>query len=176
MSRGKKIGILLGLAAFFVITGFGLYWFWPPQDLPRADKVIVIKSERVLQVMKNGKRLETYRIALGRNPEGHKTRQGDRKTPEGNYILDWRNPQSKYHLSIHISYPNASDIRNARTRGVSPGGDIMIHGQPPERRWLRRFQRLLCGDWTDGCIAVTNREMEEIWRSVPDGTPMEIRP
>lgn len=96
------------------------------------------------------------------------------ETPEGNYVLDWRNPRSKFHRSIHVSYPSASDIAKAREEGVHPGGDIMIHGLQNGLGWIGRFHRLM--DWTDGCIAVTDAKMDEIWRAIPDGTPIEIRP
>lgn len=139
-----------------------------------ADKVVVIKSKRVLMVMRNGEILKIYKIALGKNPVGHKTREGDQKTPEGNYILDSRNSNSKYHLSMHISYPNESDILNSKKNGVSPGSGIMIHGVTRELEALGRFHRF--SDWTNGCVAVTNFEMKEIWKLVPDGTPIEIKP
>ncbi len=152
-------------------------WFIPGivfSAVDKADRVLVIKSKRLLVLLKDGEIFRTYKVALGRQPTGHKTRQGDRRTPEGRYILDSRNPRSKYHLAIHISYPNESDILSARSRGVSPGGDIMIHGLPPASAAVGELQSYL--DWTDGCIAVTNAEMEEIWQLVSDGTPIEIRP
>ena len=140
----------------------------------KADKVLVIKSKRILLLMKDGEMFRTYKVALGKQPNGPKTRQGDRRTPEGRYVLDSRNPKSKYHLAIHISYPNESDILSAQKRGVSPGGDIMIHGLPPGSGRVGELHSFL--DWTDGCIAVTNSEMEEIWQLVADGTPIEIKP
>jgi murein L,D-transpeptidase YafK len=118
--------------------------------------------------------LRTYQIALGSNPEGHKQQQGDSRTPEGTYLIDYRNPQSSYHLSLHISYPNNDDRRRAAERGVSPGGDIFIHGLPPKFAWVGAMHTSL--DWTDGCIAVSNKEIEEMWRMVPNGTPIEILP
>jgi hypothetical protein len=140
----------------------------------KADKVLVIKNKRILVLLKDGEIFKTYKIALGKQPTGHKVRQGDRRTPEGRYVLDSRNPKSKYHLAIHISYPNESDILNAQKRGVSPGGDIMIHGLPAGSGGVGELHSFL--DWTDGCIAVTNSEMEEIWQLVADGTPIEIKP
>ncbi len=139
-----------------------------------ADKVVVYKSKRQLQLLRAGKVLRTYRIALGDNPKGHKRQEGDEKTPEGAYVLDWRNPNSRYYKSIHISYPNAQDQQQARRRGVSPGGDIMVHGRNgptvlPDGTWKWK-------DWTDGCIAVTNTEMDEIWKMVKNGTPIHINP
>ena len=144
------------------------------RGVTKADMVILLKAERSLLLLRGGEVLRRYRVALGRNPDGHKIRQGDGRTPEGRYFLDWRNPKSRFYRSIHISYPNTEDRDRARRQGVSPGGDIMIHGLPPaaakagvdHTRW----------DWTEGCIAVSNREMDEIWRSVGDGTPIEIRP
>jgi murein L,D-transpeptidase YafK len=138
-----------------------------------ADRVAVVKSERTLKLMKGETVLKSYRISLGTDPIGAKHRQGDHKTPEGTYILDWHNEKSQFHRSIHISYPNAADREYARKMGLRPGGDIFLHGlpkgyessagEPPE-------------DWTDGCIAVSNAEIDEIFQAVPDGTPIEIRP
>jgi murein L,D-transpeptidase YafK len=153
-----------------------LYQYWPDQPLPPgavADKVLVIKSARELQLLGGNQVLKTYRIALGRNPKGGKTHQGDARTPEGSYRIDWRNPQSRFHLSLHISYPSAQDRKRARALGKSPGGDIMIHGMANGYGWIGRFHRWV--DWTSGCIAVTDDEIEEIWRAVPNGTPIEIR-
>ncbi|MBZ5623236.1 MAG: L,D-transpeptidase family protein [Acidobacteriia bacterium] len=118
--------------------------------------------------------LRTYRIALGRNPVGRKTEQGDGKTPEGRYSIDRRNPQSSCHLSLHISYPNDSDRGQVRERGVEPGGDVMIHGLRNGEGHIGRAH--LETDWTQGCVAVTDDEMEEIWGLVEDGTPIEINP
>ena len=139
----------------------------------KADRVIIIKSERRLKLLSGSRILKEYRIALGRNPIGPKTRQGDSKTPEGNYFIDYRNPRSKFHLALHISYPNSEDIRRAAKMGVSPGGDIMIHGIG-KWGWIGKLHCLQ--NWTQGCIAVTNAEIEEIWRAVPDGTPVTIKP
>jgi murein L,D-transpeptidase YafK len=144
--------------------------FPPP---PVADKVIVLKSERKLMLMKSDKVLKTYRIALGKDPLGGKTRQGDHKTPEGNYLLDRHNERSQFHRSIHISYPNADDRARARRLGVSSGGDIFLHGLPNGNE-PAPHQTL--EDWTDGCIAVTDSEIDEIFRAVPDGTRIEIKP
>jgi murein L,D-transpeptidase YafK len=143
-------------------------------SLIKADKVVLIKSRRILMLMRLGEIFRTYRVALGQKPKGQKMKAGDKKTPEGTYILDSRNPDSKFHLAIHISYPNKSDAQNARKLGVSPGGGVMIHGLPDDLRRIGKLHRL--SDWTNGCIAVTNPEIEEIWRLVPDGTPIEIKP
>lgn len=139
-----------------------------------ADKVIVIKSKRIMMLLRDGEILKTYRVSLGKNPEGHKVKAGDNKTPEGRYILISRNPNSKFHLAVRISYPNETDLDNAGKLGVSPGGGIMIHGLPDELADIGEYHRYL--DWTDGCIAVTNPEMEEIWQMVDTGTPIEIKP
>lgn len=140
----------------------------------RADQVVVVKSERTLTLLSQGKAIRTYKVALGAVPVGAKEKQGDHRTPEGRYLLDRRSSQSKFYKSIHISYPNEQDRQRATRHGVSPGGDIMIHGLPNGFGWLGASHRLT--DWTDGCIAVTNAEMDEIWDLVPDGTPIEIRP
>lgn len=139
-----------------------------------ADRVVVLKAERKLILMRAGRELKTYGIALGTNPVGPKTRLGDHKTPEGVYVLDRRNAQSSFYRAIHISYPDAHDRARAVKLGVSPGGAIFLHGLPNGYGWVGSSHRLK--DWTDGCIAVTNREMDEIWRAVPDGTPIEIKP
>lgn len=144
----------------------------PPEA--RADSVVVVKSQRTLTLMSGQRALKTYRIALGGDPVGHKTQQGDHKTPEGSYVLDRRNPKSRFHRAIHISYPNAEDRARAARLGVEPGGDIMVHGLPNGFGWLAGVHTVR--DWTDGCIAVTDQEMDEIWRAVADGTPIEIQP
>ncbi|MBO9511212.1 L,D-transpeptidase family protein [Erythrobacter sp. A6_0] len=139
----------------------------------KADLVVVDKSERTLWVYQDGKAIRTYRgLQFGDAPRGHKRFQGDEKTPEGRYTLDYANPQSSYYLSLHVSYPNAQDRAYAQARGRSPGGDIFIHGQPNGMPFDERVE----GDWTDGCIALSNREIAEIWSLVPDGTPIHIRP
>jgi murein L,D-transpeptidase YafK len=139
-----------------------------------ADRIVVHKRDRIMKLMHNGQVLESYRIALGAQPVGGKTRQGDHRTPEGVYVIDRRNAHSQFHRSLHISYPNAADRQRARKLGFSPGGDIFIHGLPNGYGWIGSAHR--DRDWTDGCIAVTDQEIEEIWRLVPDGTPVEIRP
>lgn len=140
----------------------------------QADKVLIEKKERRLTLLSKGKVLKTYRISIGGNPEGPKERQGDNKTPEGTYIIDSRNRDSHYHLSLHISYPNEKDKKRAKELGVSPGGDIMIHGIKNGFSWVGDFHTRV--DWTNGCIAVTDEEIEEIDKLVPNGTIVEIRP
>lgn len=147
-----------------------------PPSSPYVDRVLVKKGERILELHKDGALYRSYRISLGDQPRGHKFQEGDERTPEGNYILDWRNPNSAFYKSIHVSYPNALDRSVARSLGVSPGGMIMIHGLP---NWLsspRLAAEYRSQDWTNGCIAVGNEEMDEIWRLVRDGTPITILP
>lgn len=140
----------------------------------RADWVVVEKAARRLHLVRAGQVVRSYEISLGTQPLGPKTRAGDARTPEGQYVIDWRNPASAFHLSLHISYPNAADQTAAALRGEDPGGMIMIHGLPNGRGYLGPLHRLR--DWTNGCIAVTNAEIREIWDRVPDGTPIDIRP
>ena len=132
----------------------------------RADLVVVSKKKREMVLLRGESVLRSYRIALGAVPEGPKRRAGDGRTPEGRYIIDRRNARSKYHLALHISYPDAADLARAREAGLDAGGDIMIHG-------LRDGVRLE-GDWTQGCIAVTDEEMDEIWGLVGEGTAIWI--
>jgi len=139
-----------------------------------ADKVVIEKNERRLTLLSKGEVIKIYKIALGGNPVGPKERQGDNRTPEGTYIIDSRNRASGYHLSLHISYPNEKDKMRAKGLGVSPGGDIMIHGIKNGLAWVGAFHAEV--DWTEGCIAVTDEEIEEIDRLVPNGTIVEIRP
>jgi murein L,D-transpeptidase YafK len=133
-----------------------------------------VKKDRTLSLLAKSQVLRTYKVVLGGTPVGPKTRQGDHKTPEGIYLLDRRNPASQFHRALHISYPDAQDRIRAAQQGVSPGGDVFLHGLPNGFGWLGKLHR--SKDWTDGCIAVTDEEIEEIWRLVPDGTPIEIRP
>jgi murein L,D-transpeptidase YafK len=168
----RQIAVLL-LCATLCLSGLAA----PPNTLPnsrRVDRVIVLKKDRTLQLLRDGKIVKTYRIALGSSPEGPKRQLGDHKTPEGTYLLDWRNPHSQFYKALHISYPSAADREQARKRGVSPGGDVFLHGLPKAYAWVGASHRL--HDWTDGCIAVTNEEIDEIWNLVSDGTPIEIRP
>ncbi|SFJ39919.1 L,D-transpeptidase family protein [Jannaschia pohangensis] len=143
-----------------------------PED-QQADRVHVDKSDRILTLLRDGAPIATYEISLGSNgDDGHKQREGDERTPEGQYVIDWRNDGSFAHLSLHISYPNAEDIARAQAAGDDPGGLIMIHGIANGWGWLGALQT--AWDWTDGCIAVTNAEMRDIWSRVPNGTPIEI--
>ncbi len=139
-----------------------------------ADRVVILKSVRKLQLLKGDAVIKTYKIALGGQPVGRKECQGDNRTPEGNYVIDGRNKNSHYHWSLHVSYPNSADRANARKRKCNPGGDIFIHGLPNGYDWLGKVHT--AHDWTLGCIAVTDQEIEEVWRLVPNGTPVEIKP
>jgi L,D-peptidoglycan transpeptidase YkuD (ErfK/YbiS/YcfS/YnhG family) len=139
-----------------------------------ADKVLIEKKERRLTLLSEGEVIKTYKIALGGNPVGPKVMQGDKKTPEGVYTIDSRNSNSQYYLSLHISYPNEIDKKRAKELGVSPGGNIMIHGIKNGLGWVGSSHAAV--DWTEGCIAVTDEEMEEIYRLVPDGTTVVIMP
>ena len=141
---------------------------------PKADYVLVIKSEKRLYLLQDGDVFASFRVAFGRNPKGHKQQQGDERTPEGRYILDYKNPYSKYYKSIHISYPDHEDRRRARERGVDPGGNIMIHGQKNGYERWEVFAQFV--NWTNGCIALKNSEMDYVWEAVKVGTPIEIRP
>lgn len=138
----------------------------------RATFILVDKSDRTLTLYDGGTVLKTYTgLQLGDAPIGHKQFEGDERTPEGRYVIDTRNPDSAYHLSLRISYPNAQDRAFAGEQGRSPGGDIFLHGQPNALPAGR-----VPGDWTDGCIAFSNQEIEELWGAIADGTPIEIRP
>ncbi|HGY9626240.1 L,D-transpeptidase family protein [Pseudomonas juntendi] len=141
---------------------------------PLVDKVLVLKSERRLQLISRGEPLKTYRISLGKQPKGTKEREGDNRTPEGLYWLDWRKVSDRFNLAMHISYPNISDAARARREGVNPGGMIMIHGTPIDEEYPEWYFHTL--DWTEGCIAMRNADMQEVWSMVKDGTLIEIRP
>lgn len=165
---------ILGLVgAVLSGAGFLAYRAFPAVPLlPPIDRIVVDKSARELALFSGGKLVHTMTgVGLGDAPVGHKQFEGDEKTPEGNYLIDLRNPQSSYHLSLRISYPDQTAQQAAAAQGRSPGGEIYIHGQP---NWLR-FGRLP-GDWTDGCIAVSNREIEALWQAVGIGTQIEVLP
>jgi murein L,D-transpeptidase YafK len=144
-----------------------------PTAPAKVDRVLVLKKQHKLLLMSGKHVVKTYRVALGRGGLAPKQRQGDGRTPEGSYRIDYRNPDSKFHLALHISYPQPADRQRAQRIGVDPGGDIMIHGLPPDYAWVGTKHRLT--DWTEGCIAVTDKEIEEIWELVPDGTRVDVR-
>jgi murein L,D-transpeptidase YafK len=134
----------------------------------KADRVVVNKSQSKLYVMKKGKQVKAYNVAFGPNPVGHKQHEGDGRTPEGRYELDFKNINSKFYKSIRVSYPNAYDIARAEAMGLNPGGDIMIHGQTNGHNGVKKY------NWTEGCIALSNKEMDEVWGLIDVGTPIEI--
>ena len=194
MGRRRMLGLLLSTATAGTLSGcvglgeqggyLGRYAPRQPlldaepvtyrQSIPGAvDRIVVVKHTRRMYVYRNGRVAKEYHVSLGRNPVGPKFEQGDNRTPEGVYYIDWRNPDSGYHRSLRISYPNDADLAHARERGVSPGGMIMIHGLPNGKGDMINTHRST--DWTNGCIAVTNQEMDELWAVVPTGTPIEIR-
>ena len=169
----KRLSTIL----FTAFAGAALYYFYPESKLPAGttiDKLVVLKSERKLLAYSDGRLIKTYTIALGRNPEGDKECEGDKKTPEGSYTINGKNSNSAYHKNLGISYHNADDIRHARSLGKSPGGDIKIHGLRNGTGFIYKFHRLF--DWTLGCMAVTDAEMDELYGAVPIGTPIEIKP
>jgi len=169
------IVLLVAVLALVCITYLYAHQVWNP--LPtgtKIDRIVIEKSARKLSVFVNGKSLKSYRVALGRNPVGGKQEEGDNKTPEGIYRIDNRNAKSNFHLALHISFPSDEDKAHAAERGVSAGFDIMIHGIRNGRGWIGALHRL--SDWTAGCIALTDEEIEELWRVTPDGTTVEIRP
>lgn len=139
-----------------------------------VDRIIVVKSTRTMTLMSGGKVFKTYKVALGTVPVGAKEKQGDHKTPEGEYFVQAKIPSSRFHKALLVSYPNAADRARARKMRVNPGGEIEIHGLGSEFGWLGALHRQT--DWTDGCIAVTNEEIDEIYSLVDDGTPIEIKP
>jgi murein L,D-transpeptidase YafK len=170
--------LLIFLAALCLIAiGAAATAYVNFDPLPRdavADRVLVEKSARRLTLMRNGNALKTYRVALGRAPTGAKEYEGDQRTPEGLYTIDFHKPDSDYHLALHVSYPEQRDIDRAAGQGLSAGSDIMIHGLPNGCGWIGRFHRR--NNWTAGCVAVADFEIEEIYRAVPDGIQIEIRP
>lgn len=171
----KKIILLLIVFGLFLLA---LAMRTPPRApmqpplTQTVDRIVIDKSDRQMTVFANGAALKTYRIALGFAPEGDKAQEGDGKTPEGTFRINRRNDQSKYHLSLGLDYPQPDDIKRARAAGVSPGGDIFIHGQPNSVA----DNMMVPGDWTAGCIAVTNAEIRELWDHVPMGTEVVVTP
>jgi murein L,D-transpeptidase YafK len=171
--------VIVTSTALIAVCAFALYFYayhnWHPLPVGTAiDRILVQKSAKRLSIFRDGNRIKSYRIALGRNPVGAKQEEGDMKTPEGIYNIDSRNAQSSFHLALHISYPSDADNKRAAAHGVSAGFDIMIHGIQNGRGWIGAFHRWK--DWTAGCIALTDEEIEELWRVTPDGTTTEIRP
>lgn len=166
------LGILL-LISLQCAAGCAADKSTPPLE-NQADRIVIEKSARTMTLMRNDKPLKTYKVALSRQPVGAKERAGDHRVPEGEYTVDSKNPDSRFHLALHISYPKAADREHARKLGVDPGGNVEIHGVGRAFSWVGSLHRWI--DWTDGCVAVTNSEIEEIWPLVPVGTPVEIGP
>lgn len=181
--RQRGAGLFSALALLLLIGAAVLLWL-PPQPVtpppapgPSAlqgpvDHILILKSERRMVVFRDGNPLKAYRISLGFAPKGDKLRQGDGRTPEGRFRINRRNAASAYHLSLGLDYPQAEDITRARAGGYDPGGDIFIHGQPNSRKG----QATLRQDWTAGCIALADAEIEELWAATANGTSVEIRP
>ncbi|MDP3150866.1 MAG: L,D-transpeptidase family protein [Ignavibacteria bacterium] len=170
----KKIFLYGILSLFVIILG---YYFFPEKKLDtskKIDKILVVKHKRELTVFSKGEALKTYKISLGGVPVGKKEFEGDNKTPEGVYTINDRNPNSDYHLNLAVSYPNEADSLYATKLGKSPGGEIKIHGLPNGYGFIGKFQRFK--DWTAGCMALTNSEIEELFYNVPMGTEIEIVP
>jgi len=160
----KKIGLVV---LVLVIAGLGAWRFWPRSALPQDAKAD-------LELYRKNLLLKSYTVSLGRHPTGPKQQQGDGKTPEGEYSLDYRKADSSFHRALHISYPGPADIAFARSHGIDPGGLVMVHGMKNGLGWIGRLHLVV--DWTDGCVAVTDEEMDEIWRAVPDGTKILLKP
>jgi murein L,D-transpeptidase YafK len=172
MIRFTWLGLIVGLGLSIGENSIAAPGLAPQHE--KADRLLVVKSERKLYLLKEGEVLRSFDIALGLIPEGPKQREGDFRTPEGNYHLSARNQNSDYFLSIQISYPDARDVARARAAAIDPGGEIMIHGRPNEPKYLE--SRYQTWDWTDGCIAVSNSDMVDIWLMTDEATPIEIRP
>jgi murein L,D-transpeptidase YafK len=166
--KGGAVGSLALIALLIVAT--------PAKAVEelKADHLIVLKSKRLLELLYEGRVVKTYRIDLGRHPVGPKTHRGDNRTPEGIYVIDGRHATTPYHLALHVSYPNDADLARARAARLDPGGSIFIHGLPVGYDWADPVR--YAKDWTEGCIAVGNGAIEEIWRATQDGTVIEIRP
>jgi murein L,D-transpeptidase YafK len=166
----KRLFVFVGLVIALISSANA-------RELPKkaqADSIVIYKGKRQLILMGNNDTLKVYKIALGSHPVGPKLKKGDKKTPEGRYIIDWRNQKSRYYRSLHISYPNEQDKARADSLKVDPGGSIMIHGLMRGWGWLGKNH--LVNDWTNGCIAVTNDEIKELWRACPNKIPVIIHP
>ncbi|MBK5963062.1 hypothetical protein CCR95_02890 [Thiocystis minor] len=175
-SLGMRALVALALTGLLGLTGCGSTPPVTQQANGPVDQVVVKKSERQIELHSRGQVVRKYRVALGGSPNGHKYREGDQRTPVGDYVLNWRNPRSNFYKAIHISYPNEQDKLASRQLGFNPGGMIMLHGLPNyiQSESMRRLY--INRDWTHGCIAVQNHEIDEIWNLVPDGTPIRILP
>ena len=168
--RRAALAIVLAAAAALLPASSGAN----SEVLQAADAVLVVKSEHRLYLLRGGQPFKSYRVSFGLNPAGHKEREGVFRTPEGSYVLDGRNAASDYFLSLHVSYPNERDMQRARRSRWKPGGSIMIHGLPNVPR--KSLDYYHSADWTDGCIALNNDDMLEVWLLTHANTPIEIRP
>lgn len=172
----RRRGVAIAASVAIMAGVIGLAGFSPKSEanppVVLIDRIRVDKSDHLMTVMANGKPVRTFQVALGRGGPSPKEKQGDGRVPEGHYLISGRNPQSAFHLSLRIGYPTPAQVADARRRGIDPGNDIMIHGLPNGRGWIGERHRI--ADWTQGCIAVTNQEMDWLWQAVPDGTPIEI--
>ncbi len=159
-----------------LVTG-AIFYFYPESKLPpgtKIDKLVAIKSKRIMEAYSGDELIKTYKIALGGNPVGDKQAEGDKRTPEGEYTINDRNANSDYHKNLGVSYPDKNDIASAKGLGVDPGGEIKIHGLKNGLGFIGKFHRAL--DWTAGCIAVTDEEIDELYDAVENGTPIIIKP
>jgi len=178
--KSRRVIAAITLPLAIIATGLTLRGLAVHQPAPaldptqKADSILILKKEHVLELLAGGKVIRTYKVALGRGGLAPKEREGDGRTPEGHYVIDSRNEVSHYHRALHVSYPNAEDRKRAARQGVAPGGAIMIHGLPNGIEKVGAAHRVY--DWTLGCVAVTDEEIDEIWKLVPVGTPVEIRP
>jgi murein L,D-transpeptidase YafK len=170
--RQRRVALAQAIIVFLCFFGCGKSH--APEEKSRVDKIVIVKADHTLSLMSGESVIRTYQVALGRNPIGPKTRQGDHRTPEGLYVVDAKKSQSRFHLALHLSYPNEADRERAQKENVNPGSDVEIHGIENGLGWIGSLHRH--ADWTDGCIAVTDSEIEEIWTAVAVGTPVEIRP
>lgn len=169
---------LPAIVALLILSCGKLVCAIPPgtsgQNAEKADAILILKKDHLMELLAGGKVIRTYKVALGQGGLAPKQREGDARTPEGHYVIDAKYDHSKYHKALHVSYPSAADRKHAASIGVSPGGAIMIHGLPNGKGWVGARHKLF--DWTLGCIAVTDEEIDEVWKLVPVGTPVEIRP
>ncbi|SKC58309.1 L,D-transpeptidase family protein [Ohtaekwangia koreensis] len=168
----------IAFAVLFLLISIPItYYFWPEQKLPpntKIDKLIVNKAERTMTAFSNGRVIKVYTVSLGQNAVGDKEYEGDKRTPEGKYIINAKNPNSGYYKNLGISYPDKAVLQEAKSKGMKPGGEVKIHGLKNGNGFIGKFHRMR--NWTAGCIAVTNNEMEELYTAVSVGTPIVINP
>lgn len=160
------------LNIIIILSGCKTLFFDPLPLNTKIDKIIVFKSKRLLVLYYKNSKIKEYKISLGKNPGGPKTQEGDYKTPEGNYFIDGKSKKTKWYCKLYISYPNIEDIKKAKKSGINPGSNILIHGMQLKYSWLGKLH--LLRDWTQGCIAMTNYEMNELYKFIKIGTPIKI--